>query len=396
MKVKAFAKRIALIALVTGIVGVAQVWAQQLLIPTDRMSFQIVSHRFVERVSNSERGWQVRDPGRILIVTLKAAKPAQKLDLFNVDFLCLYKAGHEYWGRSVGVVIRCIGRSPQSEETWSIPEAYGHEIGEWTDEEAVEYVEIGFLIPKDASRMVICVARSIGEISNNSLGLETPHQSSSNETADLVEKAKNSVVQVVAETDTGLQRGSGFIVTENGLVIASRHVVEGAKRIWVNMNGTDSLPAELVNGPKTDVDACLLRIRTERRFKPLPVAMNVEASNRIGQDVIVLGYPDGDPRLTVTRGLLAGFTRRNGVQCLKTTALVRKGNSGGPVLNTRGEVIGILWQSEDGGFNYAILTDEVQNLIEYARRQSNQTTPNQTTPNRFSTTVGFYAAKISR
>jgi hypothetical protein len=393
MKVKAFAKKLALMALVTGVVGLGCLWAQQMLAPTDQVSFQIVGHRFVDRVENAERGWRVQDPGRILIVTLKMTKPARKLDLFNVDFVCLYKAGRENWERSVGVVIRCIGKSPQSEESWSIPRAYGHEVGEWTDEEPVEYVEVGFLVPKDASRIVICVARSIGEVGGSSLGLNTPQpKETSDETANLVERAKDSVVQVVAETDAGLQRGSGFIITENGFVIASRHVVEGAKRIWVNMNGTDSsLPAELVNGPRTDVDACLLRIQTERRFKPLPVAMNVEASNRIGQDVVVLGYPDGDPRLTVTRGLLAGFTRRNGVQCLKTTALVRKGNSGGPVLNTRGEVIGILWQSEDGGFNYAILTNEIQNLIEYARRQSNQTTPD-----RSSTTVSCYVAKVSQ
>ena len=390
---KAFAKRLTLVAVMTGVVGLGWLWAQRLLVPTDEVSFQIVGHRFVERVENTERRWQVQDPGQILIVTLKVTKPARRVDLFNVDFVCLYKARRENWERSVGVVIRCIGKLPQSEESWSIPRAYGHEVGEWTDEEPVEYVEVGFLVPKGASRIVMCGAGSRGEVSSP-LGLQTPQSGgavrSTNETADLVESVKSSIVQVVAETDNGLQRGSAFIVTENGLVIASRHVVEGAKRIWVNMNGTDNLPAELVNGPRTDVDACLLHIRTERRFKPLPVAMNVEANNRIGQDVIVLGYPDGDPRLTVTRGLLAGFTRRNGVQCLKTTALVRKGNSGGPVLNMRGEVIGILWQSEEGGFNYAILTDEVQNLIDYARRQSNQPDTN-----RSSATAG-YVAWISR
>lgn len=393
------AKKMRLLLVMAGVFGLGWVCAQQFsTVPLERMTFQVVNYRWVDSLENDERKWAVGEgsPARILIVTFKIKKPSERLDLFNVDFVALYKAGRQNWERSIGVAIRCIGSSPRNEgRVWNIPRQYGYEVGQWTYEEQEEYVEVGFLLPKDVTKVVLCVARPIGEISLTT-PLSLTNSSNSGEpfkveepVAELVKNAQGAVVQVVAETDTGFSRGSGFIITEQGFIITSHHVVKSAKKIWVVVNGTDNLPAELVSEPKTDVDACLLRIQARRQFQPLPVAMNVEANNRIGQDVVVLGYPDGDPHLTVTRGLLAGFTSRNGIRCLKTTALVRKGNSGGPVLNMRGEVIGVLWQSEDSGFHYAILTDEIQNLVEYARRQSSRV--NQTNP-----TAGWYTAWASR
>lgn len=172
-------------------------------------------------------------------------------------------------------------------------------------------------------------------------------------TGDGVYRAQRSLVQVIAESETGVQRGSGFAIGE-GLVLARRHVVDGARRLWVVApDEGERLLAERVAGPGVDLDACLLRVPA-LACPPLAVAGQVEGGHRPGEDVWVLGFPDGDPNLTVTRGLPAGFTRREGVRCLKTTALVRRGHSGGPVVDEQGLVVGVLWQSGDDGFHSGV------------------------------------------
>ncbi len=185
--------------------------------------------------------------------------------------------------------------------------------------------------------------------------------------ADPTTQTRRSVVQVVAEHGYATERGSGFVVA-SGVVLASRHVVGGATRIWVVAPGSSSaLAAEPISGPTTDVDACLLRV-PGLSSPPLALATRVEQANSLGQDLWVVGFPEGDPNLTVTRGLLAGFTSREGVRCVKTTALVRPGSSGAPVVNARGEVIAIVWQTSDAGLSYGIIGDEIRPLADHATR----------------------------
>ena len=143
------------------------------------------------------------------------------------------------------------------------------------------------------------------------------------------------------ENLTGL--GSGFIISKDGYVVTNNHVISGADQITVIFNnGTDDLPAELVGtDPKTDI--AVLKID--------PTKVNLEHVNwgnselsRVGDIVLAIGNPLGLGG-TVTSGIISSINRDIGsgpyVDFIQTDAPINRGNSGGPLFNLDGEVIGI-------------------------------------------------------
>ncbi|WP_037446937.1 DegQ family serine endoprotease [Skermanella stibiiresistens] len=135
--------------------------------------------------------------------------------------------------------------------------------------------------------------------------------------------------------------GSGFIIDSSGLVVTNNHVVADADQIQVTLHDDTVLDAELVgNDPLTDL--ALLRIKTD---KPLPAARWGDSNKmRIGDWVMAIGNPFGLGG-TVTTGILSARARdiNQGPydEFLQTDASINRGNSGGPLFNMAGEVIGI-------------------------------------------------------
>jgi S1-C subfamily serine protease len=149
--------------------------------------------------------------------------------------------------------------------------------------------------------------------------------------------------------------GSGFVIDKLGHVITNFHVVEGASEVFVNFSGNDRMKAELV-GTDPSTDIAVLKIdASQRALTPLPLGDSDAV--RVGDPVVAIGNPFGLDR-TVTAGIVSALQRQiiapNGYaidKVIQTDAAINKGNSGGPLLNADGEVIGVNSQieSETGG-----------------------------------------------
>ncbi|MBL0419109.1 Do family serine endopeptidase [Ramlibacter sp. AW1] len=163
--------------------------------------------------------------------------------------------------------------------------------------------------------------------------------------------------------------GSGFIVDAGGLVLTNAHVVKNAKEVTVKLNDRREFPAKVL-GIDERTDVAVLKIDA----KDLPVVKLGRAANlQAGEWVMAIGSPFGFEN-TVTAGVVSAKSRSlpdgSGVSFIQTDVAVNPGNSGGPLFNALGEVVGINSQiySRSGGYqgvSFAI-------PIELAKRVSDQ------------------------
>ena len=161
----------------------------------------------------------------------------------------------------------------------------------------------------------------------------TPTTSASLSVADVVDKARPSVVRIIA----GDGSGTGFVIDSAGYILTNEHVVEGLTRVTVVFHDGGQLAASVVSAD-ADRDMALLKVGSGRNLAPLRFAARV----REGDDVIALGFPLGlTESMTVTRGIVSAIRTFSGVKHLQTDAAINPGNSGGPLLNDRGEVVGM-------------------------------------------------------
>jgi serine protease Do len=162
--------------------------------------------------------------------------------------------------------------------------------------------------------------------------------------------------------------GSGFIVDPEGYVVTNNHVVEDASKVQVNLSDGRSFDAEIV-GTDARTDLALLRIRTD---KDLPyVSFGDSDKVRVGNLVVAVGNPFGLGG-TVTAGIVSARGRNINAgpydDFLQTDAAINRGNSGGPMFNTDGEVIGIntaIFSPTGGsvGIGFAIPANLAKNVI---------------------------------
>lgn len=162
--------------------------------------------------------------------------------------------------------------------------------------------------------------------------------------------------------------GSGFIISEDGYILTNEHVIDGASRITVTIQGfSEPLPAQVV-GADYDLDLAVLKVDAGR---PLPV-LSLGDSDRIkvGNWVIAIGNPFGLDH-TVTVGVISAKGRpvqvenRSYKNLLQTDASINPGNSGGPLLNLAGEVVGINTAvAQAQGIGFAIPTNTVKEVLD--------------------------------
>ena len=209
--------------------------------------------------------------------------------------------------------------------------------------------------------------------------------------SDIYASARRGVVQVLATSvvsdnpffgsreNQGL--GSGFVIDKAGHVVTNYHVVENASRVEVSFSANDEMPATVV-GTDPSTDIAVLRIRGAQNRALTPLELGSSASVRVGDAVVAIGNPFGLER-TVTAGIVSALQREitapNGFsidQVIQTDAAINHGNSGGPLLNADGRVIGVNAQieTESGGnvgIGFAIPIDTVKEavseLIEHGR-----------------------------
>jgi serine protease Do len=135
--------------------------------------------------------------------------------------------------------------------------------------------------------------------------------------------------------------GSGFVIDSAGYVVTNNHVIEGADEIDVVMSDGSVLAAKLI-GTDEDVDLALLKVEPRTPLTAVPWGNSDQAD--VGQWVVAIGNPFGLGG-TVTAGIISARARDIGAgsfdDFIQTDAAINKGNSGGPLFNLRGEVIGV-------------------------------------------------------
>ncbi|MFZ2101827.1 MAG: Do family serine endopeptidase [Oricola sp.] len=163
--------------------------------------------------------------------------------------------------------------------------------------------------------------------------------------------------------------GSGFVVDAAGIVVTNNHVIEGADEVSVNFNDGTTIKAEIIgHDPKTDI--AVLKIDPGAKvLKPVPFGDSTEM--RVGDWVLAIGNPFGLGG-TVTLGIVSAIGRdiKSGPydNYIQTDAAINRGNSGGPLFNMKGEVIGINTAiiSPSGGsigIGFSIPTDLAEGVI---------------------------------
>ena len=162
--------------------------------------------------------------------------------------------------------------------------------------------------------------------------------------------------------------GSGFIIDKKGIVVTNNHVIEGAEDIIVSVNGTE-YQAKVI-GTDPYMDLAVLQIVSDEKFEPVEFGDSDKA--RIGDWVIAIGNPFGFGG-TVTSGIISSRNRDIGLtrydDFIQTDASINLGNSGGPLFNLEGKVIGINTaiiapgQSGSIGIGFAIPSNPASKII---------------------------------
>ena len=192
--------------------------------------------------------------------------------------------------------------------------------------------------------------------------------------AALIERVKGSVVLILHDDGAG----SGFVIHEDGYILTNEHVIKGSNRTNVLIDGK-SHQAEVI-AEDAYLDIALLKIDPSGKLQPLTFADEAY----VGEEVIVIGYPLSlKSQITATKGIVSGFPLRDGVKVMQVDAATNPGNSGGPIVNLRGEVVGVT-KSKDrsvlddvefyaAGIGYAVSLADTRSFWE--RRGATPPTP---------------------
>jgi len=212
---------------------------------------------------------------------------------------------------------------------------------------------------------------------------------------DVVNKSLPSVVSIIVKGEVSVPGfplfsqkieggGSGFIVSPDGMILTNKHVVQYEKANYtvVLQNGEEYSAKVLAKDPVQDL--AILKIN-KTGLRPLPLG---DSDNlKVGQTVIAIGYALGEFQNSVSVGVVSGLSRRitasgGGItetigEVIQTDAAINKGNSGGPLLNLSGEVIGINTAMASGAENigFAIPINKAKKAIKETKEKGKITYP---------------------
>ena len=199
---------------------------------------------------------------------------------------------------------------------------------------------------------------------------------------EIYERAAPGVVQIASTSrasdalsgDAPSALGSGFVVDKAGHIVTNFHVVEDADEIRVSFSNRDTVGAELV-GTDPSTDLAVLQVDADASaLTPLPLADSDDV--RVGDPVVAIGNPFGLDR-TATAGIVSALQRLITApndfaidHVIQTDAPINRGNSGGPLLNAHGEVIGVNSQIQTGGVStgnvgigFAVPSNTVEDVV---------------------------------
>ena len=180
-------------------------------------------------------------------------------------------------------------------------------------------------------------------------------------------------------TSTSAASGSGFVLSENGYIVTNYHVIEDAVndntvQITVSFQNGQSFTAQLVGGEQSN-DVAVLKIDAAELQ---PVVLGDSDRLAVGQSVMVIGNPLGELTYTLTDGIVSALDRlittsMGTMNMFQTNCVINSGNSGGPVFNSYGEVVGIATAKYGGssttgttveGLGFAVPINDVKTIIQ--------------------------------
>ena len=168
--------------------------------------------------------------------------------------------------------------------------------------------------------------------------------------------------------------GSGFIINEEGYILTNYHVVKGAQEISVTLSNDVTTTAQIVNYDENQ-DVAMIKITDESVKIPATVELGDSDSLQPGEVGIAIGTPlSTELSSTVTKGIISATSRSVAVESgvtmnlIQTDAAINAGNSGGPLVNTKGEVVGINSSKISGeaveGIGFSIPINDIKDKIE--------------------------------
>ena len=190
----------------------------------------------------------------------------------------------------------------------------------------------------------------------------TPEILSANEIA-----AKVSPAVVWIEVDYGKfsSSGTGMFITTDGYVLTNEHVVSEGYYATLNFPNKRSVEAQIIyRDPRLDI--AILKC-TSGNYPVITLGSTTDPE--LGEDVVAIGYPSAaqlGASVSLSRGIVSAFRTISGIEYIQTDASLNPGSSGGPLVNLRGEVIGMnSWKLREGeGINFAIALNSVKALVD--------------------------------
>ena len=213
--------------------------------------------------------------------------------------------------------------------------------------------DIALIVSSDTSSPLTTTMSTTANSSNITTTAETTPISSPTVTGILTDETIRSVVQVVQIDALGpCSYGSGTVVGDGLTVLTNYHVIEADREcpqarieVWT-VDALDERPKSTHRATVLRIDeAADLAILTitpiyggSTQLRPIPIKTSVS----VGEEIFVIGFPGiGGSSITVSKGVVGGFTKEFGISWIKTDASISGGNSGGAALNSRGELVGV-------------------------------------------------------
>jgi serine protease Do len=203
-------------------------------------------------------------------------------------------------------------------------------------------------------------------------------------TAEIYAKYVNSCVgitvdivstNVFGQTVTGAAAGSGFVITEDGYILTNYHVIDGANSIKVTFDNGKEYTATYVGGEEKN-DIAVIKVDATGLT---PVVIGKSSDMLVGEQVTTIGNPLGELTFSESTGIISALDRSitmsdgRQMNMIQTDCAINSGNSGGPLFNSHGEVIGIVSAKYSSGNNsssasveglgFAIPMDDVANMV---------------------------------
>ncbi len=253
-----------------------------------------------------------------------------------------------------------------------------------------------------------CISLLVGllvwyEVTDTTPQIQKPNANAAMSTVEIAELYNPSVVMIYAGNATTYGYGTGFFISENGYIATNHHVIADATSISVKLYSGKTLEATVVGYSASD-DLAVLKI-TGNNYPS--VRLGDSDSLKVGQIAIAIGHPSGDDApWSTTQGIISALNREitvtgNGtieeLTMIQTDAPVNPGNSGGPLFNDSGEVIGIITRklTENEGIGFAIPMNGAKQILNQIIRTGSSNGVDSSV-SKVRPTIGIQAATIEQ